>query len=169
MLDRKAPTESNAKDNVRTKNDEASDSDTVSEASPPLPIIDLNIQDIEGIGPTTAKKLKEAGIVSPMDLAVASAEELAERLNTSKESAASFIISTQKLLRDSKVIEKEFVTAEEALEKRRLMHRCSTGSQALDELLLGGVETQAVTEFYGVRFWEIADMSYIVRYSQTTH
>ena len=96
MLDRKALSESNAKNNVRTKNDEASDSDTVSEASPPLPIIDLNIQDIEGIGPTTAKKLKEAGIVSPMDLAVASAEELAERINTSKESAASLIISTQK-------------------------------------------------------------------------
>ena len=83
-----------------------------------------------------------------MDLAVASAEELAERINTSKESAASFIISTQKLLRDSKVIEKEFVTAEVALEKRKSMHRCSTGSKALDELLLGGIETQAVTEFY---------------------
>ena len=96
MLDRKALSESNAKNNVRTKNDEASDSDTVSEASPPLPIIDLKIQDIEGIGPTTARKLKEAGIVSLMDLAVASAEELAERINTSKESAASLIISTQK-------------------------------------------------------------------------
>src|SRR5438128_4248825 len=155
MLDRKAPYESNAKDNVRTENDDASSitpiisTNTESEASPPLPIIDLNIQDIEGIGPTTAKKLKEAGIVSPMDLAVASAEELAERINTSKESAASFIISTQKLLRDSKVIEKEFVTAEAALEKRKTMHRCSTGSKALDELLLGGIETQAVTEFYG--------------------
>ena len=149
MLDRKALSESNAKNNVRTKNDEASDSDTVSEASPPLPIIDLKIQDIEGIGPTTARKLKEAGIVSLMDLAVASAEELAERINTSKESAASLIISTQKLLRDSKVIEKEFVTAEAALEKRKSMHRCSTGSKALDELLLGGIETQAVTEFYG--------------------
>jgi DNA repair protein RadA len=29
------------------------------------------------------------------------------------------------------------------------MLRCSTGSRALDELLLGGIETQAVTEFYG--------------------
>src|SRR5256712_4090328 len=155
MLDRKAPTESNAKDNVRTENDDASSitpiisTNTESETSPPLPILDLKIQDIEGIGPTTARKLKEVGIVSPMDLAVASAEELAERINTSKESASSFIISTQKLLRDSKVIEKEFVTAEAALEKRKTMHRCSTGSKALDELLLGGIETQAVTEFHG--------------------
>jgi DNA repair protein RadA len=113
------------------------------------PIIELEIQDIEGIGPTTAKKLKEAGIVSVMDLAVTSAEELAVEINASKDSAATFIIAAQKLLRDSKVLEKEFVTADTVLEKRRSMLRCSTGSTALDELLLGGIETQAVTEFYG--------------------
>jgi hypothetical protein len=50
--------------------------------------VDLEIHDIEGIGPTTTKKLKEAGIVSVMDLAVASAEELAIDINISKESAA---------------------------------------------------------------------------------
>jgi DNA repair protein RadA len=113
------------------------------------PIIELEIQDIEGIGPTTARKLKEAGIVSVMDLAVTSADELAVEINASKESAAAFIISAQKLLRDSNVLEKEFITADVALEKRRSMLRCSTGSGALDDLLLGGIETQAVTEFYG--------------------
>jgi DNA repair protein RadA len=110
---------------------------------------DLEIQDIQGIGPTTAKKLKEAGIVSVMDLAVTSADELAVDINASKESAATFIMAAQKLLRDSHIIEKEFVTADLALEKRKSMLRCSTGSKALDELLLGGIETQAVTEFYG--------------------
>jgi len=116
----------------------------ISETSP-----DLEIQDIQGIGPTTAKKLKEAGIVSVMDLAVTSADELAVDINASKESAAAFIMAAQKLLRDSRIIEKEFLTADLALEKRKSMLRCSTGSKALDELLLGGIETQAVTEFYG--------------------
>jgi DNA repair protein RadA len=122
---------------------------TESDASLPSSTVELDIQDIEGIGPTTAKKLKEAGIVSVMDLAVTSAEELAVDINASKESAAAFVIAAQKLLRDSKVLEKEFVTADAALEKRRSMLRCSTGSIALDDLLLGGIETQAVTEFYG--------------------
>ncbi len=112
-------------------------------------IIDLDIQDIEGIGPTTAKKLKDAGIISVMDLAVASAEELSESINATKETAASFIISAQKLLRETNVLDKEFVTADDALQKRRSMLRCSTGSYALDDLLLGGIETQALTEFYG--------------------
>src|SRR5919106_1541927 len=112
-------------------------------------VVDLEIQDIEGVGPTTARKLKEAGIVSVMDLAVASADELAVDINSSKETAATFIMAAQRLLRESNILEKEFVTAESALEKRKALMRCSTGSRALNEFLLGGIKTQAVTEFYG--------------------
>jgi DNA repair protein RadA len=143
MVDRKASMENESDNDIAQKNN----TNIISESSPP--IIDLEIQDIEGIGPTTAKKLKEAGIVSVMDLAVTSSDELAVDLNSSKDSAASFIMAAQKLLRESNVLEKEFVTADAALEKRKSMLRCSSGSTALDELLLGGVETQAVTEFYG--------------------
>ena len=158
MVDRKASVENEsttANNNNNNNNIAAIKGDTsaaatstVSETSP-SGIIELEIQDIEGIGPTTAKKLKEAGIVSVMDLAVATADELSVDINSSKDSASAFIIAAQKLLRDSKVLEKEFVTADAALEKRRSMLRCSTGSSTLDELLLGGIETQAVTEFYG--------------------
>jgi DNA repair protein RadA len=143
MVDRKASMENESNDDIAQKNN----TNIISESSSPF--IDLEIQDIEGIGPTTAKKLKEAGIVSVMDLAVTSSDELAVDLNSSKDSAASFIMAAQKLLRESNVLEKEFVTADTALEKRKSMLRCSSGSTALDELLLGGVETQAVTEFYG--------------------
>ena len=120
-----------------------------SKSNESIAIIDLDIQDIEGVGPTTARKLKDAGIVSVMDLAVSSAEELSESINATKETAASFIIAAQKLLRETNVLDKEFVTADAALQKRRSMLRCSTGSYALDDLLLGGIETQAMTEFYG--------------------
>src|SRR5918911_2519082 len=126
---------------IKTSDDYNTSGKTITESETSLPssTVELDIQDIEGIGPTTAKKLKEAGIVSVMDLAVASAEELAVDINASKETAASFIMAAQKLLRDSNIIEKEFVTADAALEKRKSMLRCSTGSVALDELLLGGI------------------------------
>lgn len=127
---------------------------TLSEQSPinDPPINDLTnleIQDIEGVGPTTAKKLREAGIFSVMDLAVAGVEDLAVDINASKDSAASFIMAAQKLLRESDVLNKEFITADTALKKRRSLLRCSTGSSMLDDLFLGGIETQAVTELYG--------------------
>jgi DNA repair protein RadA len=144
MVDKKSHIE-NELDNSNNVNDDGIRMDSSSES----PALDLEIQDIEGIGPTTAKKLKEAGIISVMDLAVTSADELAVEINASKDSAAAFIMAAQKLLRDSNVLEKEFITADVALEKRRSMLRCSTGSKVLDELLLGGIETQAVTEFYG--------------------
>src|SRR5215213_5579315 len=82
-------------------------------------IDDLDIQDVPGIGPTTAKKLRDGGILTVMDLAVASSEELSVEINSSKESAAAFIIAAQQLLRDSNVLDKEFVTADVALEKRK--------------------------------------------------
>src|SRR5919106_2032492 len=122
---------------------------TLSEQSPINDLTNLEIQDIEGIGPTTTKKLREAGIFSVMDLAVAGVEDLAVDINASKESAASFIMAAQKLLRESDVLDKEFITADTALKKRRSLLRCSTGSSMLDDLFLGGIETQAVTELYG--------------------
>ena len=111
--------------------------------------IEADLHDVEGIGPTTAKKMKEAGITSVMDLAVASIEQLVVDINSSKDSAALFIMAAHKLLRESNVLENEFVTADFVLEKRKSMLRCSTGSKSLDELLVGGIETQAVTELYG--------------------
>jgi DNA repair protein RadA len=143
MIDKRASTSEDESDNIA--NDITSQTPITSSST----VVDIEIQDIEGVGPTTARKLKEAGIVSVMDLAVTSADELAVDLNSSKDTAAAFIMAAQRLLRESNILEKEFVTAESALEKRKSLMRCSTGSRALDELLLGGIETQAVTEFYG--------------------
>ena len=73
-----------------------------------------------------------------MDLSVRTVEQLAVDINCSKDSAALHIMAAQRLLRESNVLEKEFVTADFVLEKRKSMLRCSTGSKSLDELLQGG-------------------------------
>src|ERR687895_147612 len=148
MIDKTASQENEADSN--TEYDITEQNNVMPHTSSVSPtVVDREIQDIEGVGPTTAKKLKEAGIISVMDLAVASSDELAVDINSSKETAATFIMGAQRLLRESNILEKEFVTAESALEKRKALMRCSTGSRALNELLLGGIKTQAVTEFYG--------------------
>jgi DNA repair protein RadA len=96
-------------------------SSSVDSKTLPTIIDDLDIQDVPGIGPTTAKKLRDGGILTVMDLAVASSEELSVEINSSKESAAAFIIAAQQLLRDSNVLDKEFVTADVALEKKKII------------------------------------------------
>jgi len=148
MASRKAKInpESDSYKNVRSNNDDNTISD---EDGSITDIADLEMKDIEGIGPTTARKLREAGIISVLELAVTSADQLSLDIECSKDTAATYIMEAQRLLRKSHVLEKEFVNANSLLEKRKSLLRCSTGSKSLDQLLLGGVETQAVTEFYG--------------------
>ena len=112
-------------------------------------VLDLQIQDLEGVGPTTEKKLKDAGVSSVLDLSVSLPAELSDRIGGTKENASAMIFAAQRLLMDSGLIEKEFVPAIETLEKRKTMMKCTTGSTNLDDLFKGGIETQAITEFYG--------------------
>lgn len=147
--DDKVPENLSSETRINVSEEEESSKTEATELAGTTELVDLEIQDIEGIGPSATKKLREAGILSVMDLAVAAVEDLAVDINSTKDSAASFIMAAQKLLRESNILEKEFITAEVALRKRRSLLRCSTGSGVLDELFLGGIETQAVTEFYG--------------------
>lgn len=112
-------------------------------------IASIELEDVAGIGTTIAKKLREAGISNPMELAVSSADDLAIDIRSTKEAATTYIISAQKLLRSSSLLDKELMTGTEVLAKRQTLKRIKIGFDKLDAFLLGGIETQAVTEFYG--------------------
>ncbi len=47
------------------------------------------------------------------------------------------------------LIQEDFTSAKEIYEKRKKIERITTGCNSLDELLAGGMETQAITEVYG--------------------
>ena len=112
-------------------------------------IVNIELEDVAGIGQTLAKKLRESGITTVMELAVTSPDDLALGIRSTKESAISYILSAQKLLRQSSLLDKELMTASEVLEKRKTLLKLTTGSAKFDEFLFGGIETQAVTEIYG--------------------
>ncbi|MEM2886336.1 MAG: DNA repair and recombination protein RadA, partial [Thermoproteota archaeon] len=75
--------------------------------------------------------------------------ELQEAAGLKEVDAASLVLSARKLLEESGLLEGSFVTAAEVLGRRKEMMRCTTGSKSLDDLLEGGIETQAITEVYG--------------------
>ncbi len=100
------------------------------------------IEDLPGVGETTAQKLREGGYRSLEAIAVASAGELSE-FGIGEATAAKIITAARNALKIG------FETAEEILERRKNVGKLATGSKALDELLGGGVETQAITEVYG--------------------
>jgi len=111
--------------------------------------IEIDIADLPGVGPATKAKLESGGITTILDLAAATTNELVDSLNLTEETAHNLVFEAQKILKDKGYLEKDLVSAQELFVRRAKLLRCTTFSKNLDALLAGGIETQAVTEFYG--------------------
>jgi DNA repair protein RadA len=102
------------------------------------------LEDLPGVGPATAEKLREAGFSSVEAIAVASPGELVAAAEVG-EATASKIIAGAREAADVG----GFETGDRILERRRLVGKINTGSKNLNELLGGGMETQSIVELYG--------------------
>ena len=102
-----------------------------------------DIADLPGIGKTTADKLKAAGMVDIMAVAVASPDILIDLTDMTKPTALKAIHAARQ------AIQIGFKTGEDFLKDRESTLKINTGSKALNELLGGGVETKAITEAFG--------------------
>ena len=101
------------------------------------------LEDLPGIGPTTAEKLRAAGIDTLEKVAVSAPHELAELAGINAEKAKEAIQAAQ----EATTI--DFETGGQILERRNVLGKITTGSKDLNELIGGGVETNAITEVYG--------------------
>ncbi len=104
----------------------------------------MDLEELPGVGPAIAEKLREAGLSSLEAIAVASPAELVATAEIG-ESTAAKIINAARVAADIG----GFETGEKILERRQGIGKLTTGSKSFDELLGGGLETQAMSEFYG--------------------
>lgn len=102
-----------------------------------------DLEDLPGIGPATSERLKAAGYKDITSIASATPHELAEVGDFGVEAAKKAIEAAKAS------IEIGFDTGDQILERRKSIGKIKTSSKELDELLGGGVETQAITEFFG--------------------
>ncbi len=103
----------------------------------------VDIQDLNGVGPVTATKLRDAGYDSIASLAIAPIRELVEKAGLENSVAL-------KISRAARAtIQTDFITAKQLYERRQNLQRLSFASNNLNKLLGGGLETQAITEFVG--------------------
>jgi DNA repair protein RadA len=100
------------------------------------------IEDLPGVGPATAQKLRELGYHTVESLAMATAREL-DPVGVSEKKAFQIIQAARSSIGIA------FVRADELFKMRESVLRLGTGSKALDKLVDGGLETQTITEFYG--------------------
>ncbi|MBI2583495.1 MAG: DNA repair and recombination protein RadA [Candidatus Aenigmarchaeota archaeon] len=104
---------------------------------------EITIEDLPGIGPKGAQKLRDAGFTDLMAIAAASPGELSAIAELGQGTAEKVIQAAREHL------DLGFKTAVDLMERRKNIGRISTGSSNLNALLGGGVETQAITEAYG--------------------
>jgi DNA repair protein RadA len=98
---------------------------------------------LPGIGEATAEKLIQNGFDTIEKIAIASPFELAEVAEISVDVAKRAIEAAKKMSPTY------FETAQQVYERRKQIGRITTGSKELDNLIGGGIETQAITEAYG--------------------
>ena len=104
---------------------------------------DNDLKNLPGVGPATANKLKSAGFTTVEAIAVIPPKEIAKKTGIGFNTVLNIVKATREKLGV------DFITAEELWKKRQNMLRCSTGSNNLNELMGGGIETQAMTELIG--------------------
>lgn len=112
----------------------------------------VTMEEIPDITSDTIEKLKKLNINSVYQLAVQNPAELAmeyEDTSLTADSASRLIANARKILIENEVLSREFLTADDLLEKRNKLSRYATGSESLDNLMNGGFETQAITELVG--------------------
>jgi len=103
-----------------------------------------DLEDLPGVGPATAEKLKDNGFDNYQGIAVASPGELSNTADIGESSAAD-IISAAREAADIG----GFESGAQVLERRQEIGKLTWGVEEVDELLGGGVETQSITEVYG--------------------
>jgi len=98
---------------------------------------------LKGVASTTVNKLLKAGYTTVQAVAMTPAREIADLAGMGSDTAV-------KVCRLARMhVDPGFVPALEVLEMRQHMVKCTTGSQELDRILGGGVETGAITELIG--------------------
>ncbi len=106
--------------------------------------VEPDIEELPGIGPKGAQKLKEAGYVDLMSIAASSTGDIISACEGISDATATKIIAAARAKLDM-----GFKPAEEVLEKRQAIGKITTGAKSLDDLFGGGIETQTITEAYG--------------------
>jgi DNA repair protein RadA len=113
----------------------------------------MDLTNINGVGPEKARKLMNSGYSTAESIAFSSPRDLSMDSGIPEETARQIIASAKIIVRSKentkggKLV--EILSGKDAKKILDSMDHITTGLKGLDHILGGGVETCAVTEFYG--------------------
>ena len=121
---------------------------TNEEETPKLQV-DLKVDQLEGVGAVTKKKLESFGIKNIIDICVRGGQEVSEITGVDKAKANSWVFNSQKILEDNSLIRKTDMGILELMKYQEDQPRLASKCQAIDELFNGGLVSESVYEVYG--------------------
>lgn len=103
-----------------------------------------NLENLPGVGPATAEKFQEEGYDTFLAVASENPGKLANKVDVGEKTAEKAVAAAQ----DAADVG-DFRGADDILEKRKNMGKVSLKVKEFDDLIGGGIELGAITEFYG--------------------
>ena len=88
----------------------------------------MKLEDLDGVGPVTIKKLNLAGVETIMDLVVRGPVELAQLTGMEKDSANKIVNTARQFLMDNNMIMKDFTDGFEVRERRKNIGRIANNN-----------------------------------------
>jgi len=111
--------------------------------------MNLDIDQLEGVGPKTVEKLEAFGVTSLYDICVRGAKEISEITGTSKSKSDAWVFNAQKILEDGGLIRKTDMSTLDLFEYQNNIDTLAVKCEAVDDLMSGGVKPECTYEVYG--------------------
>ena len=111
--------------------------------------VDLQVDQLDGVGAVTKKKLEAFGIKNIIDICVRGGQEVSEITGVDKAKANNWVFNSQKILEDNDLVRKTDMEIMELLEYQESQPRLASKCESFDGLFNGGLVSESVYEVYG--------------------
>ena len=111
--------------------------------------LDISIEQMKGVGPTTVAKLKAIGVETVYDVLIRGTQELSGATSMREADIESCRDLCQKIVEKHGITRKPTRNILELMQYRRNLPKIPCGCNAIDLLLKGGIELETLTEVYG--------------------
>ena len=113
------------------------------------PDIDFSIQQLEGVGTVTTKKLESFGVTSIFDICIRGSKEVSEITGVTKSKSDQWVFQCQKILEDNKLIRATDMDTMSLMEYQENYPLLGIKCEEIDNLIGGGVKPECTYEVYG--------------------